>query len=137
MLAGDSAGGNLALGVLSHISHPHAQVPKLELSQNLRGAVLISPWITLDCTAESMTRNKDKDVVTADTIIRWGKVFVNGAQRDFYHQALMAPVEWWSKLRVEGILIVAGSDEIMIDDIKAFATKLQVCISPDASTSLT
>ena len=40
VLAGDFAGGNLALAVLSHISHPHEAVPVVELSRPLRGVLL-------------------------------------------------------------------------------------------------
>lgn len=51
VIAGDSAGGNLTLGLISHLLHPHPDVPKVELSGPLATTILISPWVkftTLD-----------------------------------------------------------------------------------------
>src|SRR5438045_7002331 len=49
-LSGDSAGGNLILALMSHISHPHPSttVPiiPLQLSAPFRGLVLTSPWVS-------------------------------------------------------------------------------------------
>lgn len=126
MLAGDSAGGNLALGVLSHLSHPHPEISRLELKENLRGAVLISPWVSFDTSVDSMTQNERKDFLTAGSIGPWVAAFLSGAPTDPWNQPLMASPEWWEQLKVDEVLINAGADEIMIDDIRAFAKRFKV-----------
>ncbi len=126
MLAGDSAGGNLTLAVLSHISQPHPQVPKLEFEGNFRAAILISPWLKFDFSADSFIRNQNKDVCAV--VDKWSEAFLGEAKTDPYNQPFTAPADWWRGLRVEEVLIVAGSDEIYIDDIKTFAESFEVCI---------
>ncbi|BAE66241.1 unnamed protein product [Aspergillus oryzae RIB40] len=48
LLGGDSAGGNLAVGVLSHLSSPHEAIAKLDVQEPLAGTVLIAPWTSLE-----------------------------------------------------------------------------------------
>ncbi|KKK12821.1 hypothetical protein ARAM_001173 [Aspergillus rambellii] len=48
LLGGDSAGGNLVGGVLSHLAHTHPAIEPLAVSTPLAGAVLIAPWTLLD-----------------------------------------------------------------------------------------
>ena len=49
------------------------------------------------------------------------------AIRDNYNSPLDAPVDWWSTLPASRILLVAGADELFVDDIVEFAHKLSVC----------
>jgi acetyl esterase/lipase len=42
-ISGDSAGGNMAMALLSHILHPHPDVPAVKLDEALGGALLYSP----------------------------------------------------------------------------------------------
>ncbi|KAI9787019.1 MAG: hypothetical protein M1816_007772 [Peltula sp. TS41687] len=133
MIAGDSAGGNLVLAVLSHLSHPHREIAKVELAENLRGAVVISPWVDFDSRADSMTFNERKDMLTAKTLDRWAAAFMLGASTDPYNRPLTAPSEWWRGLKVNDVLIVAGADEIMVDDIRAFAKKFE-SVHPSTTT---
>lgn len=44
---------------------------------------------------------------------------------DAYNQPSMAPAGWWKGLMVDKVLIVAGKDEILVDDIVAFAETLE------------
>lgn len=44
---------------------------------------------------------------------------------DEYNQPIMAEPEWWAGMPVEEVLIVAGKDEILVDDIVAFAERLE------------
>ncbi|KAH0558472.1 hypothetical protein GP486_004868 [Trichoglossum hirsutum] len=126
VLAGDSAGGNLCLALLSHMSHPHPDVPKVESTENFRGAALLSPWVTFDIGAPAMKTNRYKDCLKDKTLQYWGDQFMGKAKADPYNQPLTASSDWWSALAVDEILIVAGADEIMIDDIQEFAKKLEV-----------
>jgi acetyl esterase/lipase len=40
MLAGDSAGGNLVMGVISHLLHPHPDIDPIELTSPLKAAIV-------------------------------------------------------------------------------------------------
>jgi acetyl esterase/lipase len=46
LISGGSAGGNLAVAVLSHIPHPHPDVAPIKLQQPLLGTMLYSPWVS-------------------------------------------------------------------------------------------
>ena len=48
------------------------------------------------------------------------------ATPDPYNQPLVAPADWWRDVPVNEILIVAGSDEVFVDDIAALAKKIEV-----------
>jgi len=123
LLGGDSAGANLVLALLSHILHPHpdSTIPRIALQEGdaLKGALLISPWVDFSHTAPSFARNKGKDCIDVRTLDRWARNYLGGAPADPYNQPLTAPRGWWSELGawVTDVLVVAGSDEIMVDDV--------------------
>src|ERR1700761_8782173 len=99
LIAGDSAGGNLAAALLLHLGHPHPLVPELRLAQPLRGAVLISPWISFATDTPSFTTNAHSDYLTAPAIIRASAEFVGpGNKHDSYSEPIEAPVDWWTEV---------------------------------------
>jgi acetyl esterase/lipase len=108
------------------MAHPHPDVPKIEPTENFRGIALLSPWVTFDVSAPAMKTNQYKDCIKDNTLQYWGEQFLGKAKADPYNQPLTASSEWWSTLSVDEILIVAGADEIMIEDIREFAKKLEV-----------
>lgn len=126
ILMGDSAGGNLLLGVFSHMLHPHPQITPLKLNAPLRAAVLLSPWCSFETTSDSFSRNKKKDCVDARGVRLWSADFLGSASTDPYNQPRNAPTGWWDNLSkcVEKILVVGGSDEVFIDDIKYVGVQL-------------
>lgn len=135
ILTGDSAGANLVLALLSHISHPHpglnsVEIDKVILSEKFRGAVLISPWVSFDLTTDSWTRNAYKDVLCRPAGEQWSSAFVNhpppiDAASDYYNQAVTAPTSWWKGLMVEEVFVVAGKEEVLVDGIEEFAKKFE------------
>jgi len=126
VIAGDSAGGNLALGVLSHLSHPHPSIAPVELSGPLRAAVLIAPWCTFEMSADSFRRNAYKDCIGPSSLGPWARAFMGGAAPDNYNQPLRAPASWWEQLKVEEVLIIAGADEVLVDYVNQLAGKIEV-----------
>ena len=133
-LAGDSAGGNLVLGVLSHLLHPHPELPSLRLQGSIGGAIMISPWVSFCIDYPSMTENARKDNITEHINVTWSQTFLGGKKSDEYAEPLRAHDEWWSSLKsiVNEILITAGDDEYLRDSIKAFADRLEVSRTPDS-----
>ncbi|USW48641.1 Putative alpha/beta hydrolase-3, lipase, GDXG serine active [Septoria linicola] len=70
IFAGDSAGGNLTLGLLSHLLHPHPDISKIVLQEPLAAALLISAWIKFATTDDSWKRNAT-NIIVKDVLI-WG-----------------------------------------------------------------
>lgn len=124
-IGGDSAGGNLLLGVLSHISHPHKDITPLELTEPLAGAMLIAPWISFDTTWPSIRTNRNKDIISVDCTGPWGEAYLGGQKPDNYNEPFLAPADWWKGIQAKDVLIVAGSDEILISSIEAFVKKFE------------
>jgi acetyl esterase/lipase len=126
LIGGDSAGGNLTLGVLSHLSHPHPAIKPLELSEPLMGALLISPWVSFDTSLPAVKENEYKDCVSPRVTPVWSGAMLGKSPTDNYNEAVNAPVDWWKGLKAKDILIVGGTDEILIDSIRDISKKIEV-----------
>lgn len=120
IITGDSAGGNLALGVLSASKHARDGIPSLNLDASLKGAVLISPWTILTATGAAVQRNLDKDIVTLAIQDGLGADFVVG-ETDEFVEPLKSNSEWWKNTPVNSILCLVGTEEIFQDNVKSMA----------------
>ncbi len=140
IIAGDSAGGNLALQLASQLLHPHPSLPRLrlpshagsetdaissEFPKSFGGMLLISPWLEYNMDAPSFTRNAARDFIPpnswqlfADTV-RQG--IVPAVRRHL--EPGIAPHWWWKGLgRVfPRVLITAGEHECIVDQIQKAA----------------
>lgn len=131
VLGGDSAGGNLALGVLSHLAHPHPEIQPLSLPSKINAAMLISPWASLTQThTPAFTTNAQRDMFDARTLNRWSAAFLGNPSPfagDFYSEPVLASSDWWAGVAdvVGEVLIWAGENEILKDGILAFAQKFE------------
>ena len=126
-MAGDSAGGNLAISLLSLISHPHPSAPEIDLKgKKLAGAFLISPWVTDDVTSSSMKSNLATDYLDHNVIRYSAAKFMGNAKRDNYSWPLDAPTEWWEDLQVQDICVLGAEYEIFVADVEAWTKKVQV-----------
>lgn len=124
-ITGDSAGANLALQLISHILHPLNGVPRVELSAPLRGAYLMSPWISLSGQGGSLVSEDDNDIIGTKCIAEWSELVLDGipdSQRP-YIEAIKAPEAWFknAKTVVDRVLITAGDAECLKDEIIVFA----------------
>ncbi|KAF1846953.1 alpha/beta hydrolase fold domain-containing protein [Cucurbitaria berberidis CBS 394.84] len=129
ILGGDSAGANLILGLLSHLAHPHPDIPPLSLPSKLHAALLISPWAALTNTnTPAFVTNAQRDMFDSRTLNRWSTAFLGSDSPfagDFYNEPILAAPEWWEPVAdvVEEVLIWAGDNEVLKDGIEAFASK--------------
>ncbi|KIW03662.1 uncharacterized protein PV09_04984 [Verruconis gallopava] len=132
IVAGDSAGGNLILGLLSHLLHPHPAIPAVDLKgDKLRGAVLLSPWVSFDTRHPSYTTNAESDLFDEVPLNTWARAFLGASMRrgilmgDSYSEPLIAEPGWWGGAHkvVDEVLIWGGGGEIFIDGILAFSDK--------------
>jgi acetyl esterase/lipase len=133
ILAGDSAGGSLILGLLGHILHPHPSISPLTLKEPLRGAAMSSPVVDFDFSKPSFARARLIDPAPVSTLDRWVADYVGADNyaEDFYLQPGRALTSWWegSEGVVEEILIAAAEKEGMVGDISNCARKIQVSLT--------
>lgn len=132
IIAGDSAGGNLVLAVLSHISgHAHPQsniVRPLEVSGNLFGAIALAPWCSSDAERfPSARRFGHRDLVTEDIAKYWIKAYKNNnaIKDDNFIVPELAKPEWWKTAKVSSFLALAGEHEVLRDSILSWAQHFQ------------
>ncbi|PPQ68442.1 hypothetical protein CVT25_007834 [Psilocybe cyanescens] len=125
-LVGDSAGGALIHGILSHMLHPLEKTPKLELSGPLGGALMISPW-TRAVNEENVLFANDGhgDFLNARTIIRWGALVVHGVPESIipYLEGNNTPERWLDGVDrlVKRIMITGGAAETLRFEIEKYA----------------
>ncbi|KAG5636060.1 hypothetical protein H0H81_009231 [Sphagnurus paluster] len=125
-ITGDSAGGNLALALLSHILHPAPSIPKLTLPAPFAGVYLMSPWVSLSSPpVGSLVTNDQSDIIGVECLAYWGAIVRYGVSADLkpYLEALRAPEGWFNGLEgvVQNLLTTAGGAECLKDDIVVFA----------------
>ncbi|KAF7589125.1 hypothetical protein BBP40_004730 [Aspergillus hancockii] len=125
LMAGDSAGGNLVVGVLSHLTCPHRKVAKLEVSEPLAGIALIAPWTSLEMSPDAEF-NCLGDLITPDVAKPWSRAYLGSAQHDYYTDASTAPSTWFENLKAKQVLVLAGQNEIMLPSIQQFVEKVKV-----------
>jgi len=125
-LIGDSAGGHLLLSLILHLSHPNPLVSPLKIDGRFSGALIISPWATLETSADSYQTNKQNDFLSAAALAYWAQNFLGGANADPWNTPLMVPPEWWSDVPVDDILVLYGDHEVFRDDIDSLGEILKV-----------
>lgn len=121
MLVGESAGANLVMQTLSHILHhlPSVQPLQLPTSQIFRGALLISPWVSMKADSISpwpLLHAKFKYDILSSRIVR---LICTEVVRDIpeidikFVDPVEAPKTWFDGLDnlVERILITYGAFE--------------------------
>lgn len=129
IIGGDSAGANLAVGVLSHLLHPHPEIEPLTFpaGAKLCAAILLAPWASFGFHWPSGKTNAKKDIVSRYAGNMWSESFLGGKKRDGYNEPLAADEGWWAGL--EGVLkeclIVGGADEILVDVIRELGKRFQ------------
>lgn len=125
-MGGDSAGGNLSVALMSHILHPHPDIPPLNLNESLAGFLFISPWLIFDTNAPSFEENEHKDMYGKASLYDWAHDFAPApTDRNNYTEPLRADVSWWSGKPARSILNLAGEYEMFRDDIQAFGRNLE------------
>lgn len=130
ILVGDSAGANLCLALLSHLSHPSPDAPRLDITEPLKAAVLLSPWLSFRHDWPSMTYNACKDIDAMEVTASWSQGYLKGRSSNNYVEAVEAPELWWKDARVKQTLVLAGGDEVLLDPIEAWVKKFTVSQIP-------
>lgn len=116
VVAGDSAGGHLALTLVLHAAE--AGLPKPA------ALVLLSPWTDLTMSGASFARNADVDpFLPGIALHRSARVALNGADpADWRSSPLFAPEQLYRQL--PPTLLQAGSTEVLLDDAARTAERI-------------
>jgi epsilon-lactone hydrolase len=111
-LAGDSAGGGLAIAVLLALRNEKVKLPK--------AAVLLSPWTDLTLQSASIKSNKATDIpLPVEWALAMGKAYAGKAG---LKHPQVSPL-FSDPTGLPPLLIQAGSAEMLLDDSKGFARK--------------
>jgi len=112
VVAGDSAGGGLALGLLVRLRDAGAPLPA--------GAVVLSPWTDLTGSNPSLAANEDLDIMLGRPLLtHWAASYLDGAPADSPDASpLHAELGGFPPL-----LIQVGDTEVLLDDGARFAAK--------------
>ncbi|MFX1568616.1 MAG: alpha/beta hydrolase [Promethearchaeota archaeon] len=112
---GESAGGGLALSTLIKIKELSLQLPA--------AAILLSPWVDLDFTGDSIKNNAKIDpFITFDTMLFYARLYIgNNNPRDPNISPLYADLK-----DLPPLLIHVGSAELLLDDSRRLAEKAKI-----------
>lgn len=142
ILAGDSAGGNLAVAVLLHMSRPCEPLKNdFTIKENFKALILMAPWVSFDTDWPSFKRNKNKDYIEADVEGRWSAEYMGvqpkpragirevttgnpdtraESESDEPNYAEPGTAKWtvWEGSKCDKMLIVYGDREALSDSIE-------------------
>lgn len=147
VVAGDSAGGNLATQLLHHIIDPHTEACRITLSEPLAAACLISPWLSSDMASPSVLAHEGHDMLSryvmrfldAENRVSSGNKSSSDAD-DGWKEPLERKGTWLSGLNgaVGRMHITIGEREILADQgrlmaktIVALKTGVEVTLDSD------
>lgn len=111
VLAGDSAGGNLVLSLLLELRDRREALPA--------GAVLLSPWVDLACTAPSFQANAEVDVLDREVLLREAAGYAGGGDPG---QPALSPLRA-DLAGLPPLYLQAGGAEVFRDDVVALAER--------------
>ncbi len=119
VVAGDSAGGGLALALMISLRDRGAPLP--------RAAALFSPWTDLAATGASVRDNDERDpIFTRRALKRAARQYLGKASA---RDPLASPL--YADLRgLPPLLIHVGADELLLDDARRLAERAGAAGSP-------
>ena len=118
-IAGDSAGGGLTFGSLQRIKAEGLPMPA--------AAVGLSPWTDLACTGESLVTNCAKDKLIPGDAIHEGVEYIMGDQDPT--NPFASPL-YGEQDGMPPTLIQVGSEEVLLDDSRRLARKMEAAGVP-------
>ncbi len=104
IIAGDSAGGGLAVATLINLKSKNIQLPA--------AAVCISPWVDMEGTGESLIANRKTEMLlTPQAVKKWGAIYAGDQQKNPLASAIHGDLKG-----IPPIYIQASDTEILLDD---------------------
>lgn len=117
IIAGDSAGGNLALATLLALRE------RLGVARPVAGLVAISPWTDLAATGASIVANADRDDTLA--LVRDELLVANAyAPQARWREPLVSPL-YGDYEGAPPLLVFASTSEMLLDDARALVARVR------------
>lgn len=124
IVAGDSAGGGLALSLMAALRDSGKKLPD--------AAILISPWTDLAITGDSITTNHGRDVwMNRQSLEIWSRYYVGNS--DAMHPGISPLYADFTGL--PPLFMTVGDEEVMLDDTlrveakaKSAGVDVEVCV---------
>ncbi|OAL27827.1 ATP-dependent RNA helicase DDX54/DBP10 [Fonsecaea nubica] len=107
------------------VSESNVPVPAVVGPHLPPATILLSPWVTFTTDSPSFRTNTAKDCLDVQPLQEWSQLFLGRAGLDNYNVPLMAPSDWWAPLKDHKFCVIAGGNELFIDDIVEFVEKLK------------
>jgi len=112
VIAGDSAGGGLALAALITLRDQGMQLPA--------GAFCFSPWLDLTLSGDSVHKNAKLDPILSAAILqKYAAVYIHGNTAS---NPLISPL-FGDLKKLPPIVLHSGQNEILLDDTLRFVEK--------------
>jgi acetyl esterase/lipase len=112
IVAGDSAGGGLAVAALVRLKQQHAPLPA--------AGVCLSPWADLSAAGESYRTKAEEDpIVERDAILEMADLYLAGQDR---RTPLASPL-FADLSGLPPLLIQVGSAEVLLDDSRRLSDR--------------
>ena len=112
VVAGDSAGGGLALALLTRLRDTGVALPA--------GAVALSPWTDLAGSSASVSANEDLDIMLGRPLLHhWATAYLDGADPE---HPLASPLHA-DLTGLPPILVQVGDTEVLLDEGVRFAAR--------------
>jgi acetyl esterase/lipase len=107
-IGGDSAGGGLCLALLQRLREANETLPC--------GVLLLSPWVDLECTGETLLKHAEYDYLAGDLVSAAAKIYA--AQTDLTHPHI-SPLK--ADLRgMPPMIVQTGGAEVFMAENVAF-----------------
>lgn len=112
IVAGDSAGGGLAVAMLQSARSMGLKMPAL--------VILLCPWVDLNCSGKSMRSNAAFDYIFYEQLRTWANGYAGS--KDLSDPGI-SPTFCQDLKGLPPLLIQVGKDEILYDSIVEFSTR--------------
>lgn len=75
-----------------------------------------------------MHTNRQRDILGIPVVNAWARLFKGNAPSDPYLEPLLAPEDWWKDFPAAKVQVLAGKEEIFVDDIESFTKRLSATV---------
>ena len=130
---GRLAGENLVLALLTHIKQPHPfvlSVKRVPVDGELKGAFLISPWVSNTTTAASYKESAKKDYLIREAVEAILGLWAS--KEELWGNFFQAPTDFWAGRPVKRVLLIVGGFEVFRDDVHTYATTMEAKLNKDS-----
>lgn len=115
IIAGESAGGNIALAIMAHLQEPKFGISPLIIPEKFKGLLAISPRTANKPKADSFRYNGGKDFMSKKSLSAITGIWQPA--EDVWAAPVLAKSGFWDGLQAERALLVVGENEVYRDDV--------------------